>query len=351
MRDSASARPSPAAPAGAFRSALSPPSPAPPLRVSRHQLIFSFSFARSRESASRRPASDSEPRAASSAAGQPRTREGLHAPASQPTPGILQPGEATGAHPAAGTDSQLLSPPLASARDPGTSRFSGTGAEGSGVRELENSSTSPDPQTETLISGAWRTEGSDGGYGKQGQKRQSAGRDAIPRVTESGGMWQRQPGGPSPPGRRSLFQPGPLPLHCHQLPPPCGVRKTGELRPLLPLTFLPAWGLATSPRRLGWRPGSSAPHDPRVPLCERPRQVAGGRLRAVVRGAWPRAGGIRMGRGSQDRAGGNLLQPRPVSALTRGRRSASARGQGLSPKPAGSRAVPGLRRQPPHSEI
>ncbi|XDA75931.1 hypothetical protein R6Z07F_006095 [Ovis aries] len=61
-----------------------------------------FVKARSRESASRRPASDSEPRAASSAAGQPRTREGLHAPASQPTPGTLQPGEATGANPAAG---------------------------------------------------------------------------------------------------------------------------------------------------------------------------------------------------------------------------------------------------------
>ena len=206
MRDSASARPSPAALARAFGSALSPPPPAPPLRVSRHQLIF-FSFARSRERASRRPASDSEPRAASSAAGQPRTREGLPAPASQPTPGILQPGEATGANPAAGKDSQLLSPPLASARDPGTSRFSGTGAEGSGVRELANSSTSPDPQTETLVSGAWRTEGSDVGSGKQGQKRQSAGRDAIPRVTESGGMWQWQPGGPSRPGRRALFQP------------------------------------------------------------------------------------------------------------------------------------------------
>lgn len=153
------------------------------------------------------------------------------------------------------------------------------------------------------------------------------------------------------PGVAPSCSPAPSPCTVTSSPPPCGVRKTGELRPLLPLTFLPAWGLATSPRRLGWRPGSSAPHDPRVPLCERPRQVAGGRLRAVVRGAWPRAGGIRMGRGSQDRAGGNLLQPRPVSALTRGRRSASARGQGLSPKPAGSRTVPGLRRQPPHHEI
>ena len=41
----------------------------------------------------------------------------------------VEPGEATGANPAAGKDSQLLSPPLASARDPGTSRFSGTGAD------------------------------------------------------------------------------------------------------------------------------------------------------------------------------------------------------------------------------
>ena len=96
--------------------------------------------------------------------------------------------------------------------------------------------------------------------------------------------------GPEP-ARASRPLPARDPLHCYQLPLPCGVRKTGELRPLLPLTFLPAWGLATSPRRLGWRPGSPAPHDPRVPLCERPRQVAGGRLRAVVRGAWPRAGG------------------------------------------------------------
>lgn len=96
--------------------------------------------------------------------------------------------------------------------------------------------------------------------------------------------------GPEPAGA-SRPLPARHPLHCHQLPLPCGVRKTGELRPLLPLTFLPAWGLATSPRRLGWRPGSPAPHDPRVPLCERQRQVAGGRLRPVVLGAWPRAGG------------------------------------------------------------
>lgn len=57
----------------------------------------------------------------------------------------------------------------------GPSQLPGAGAEGSGVKELENSSTSADPRKETLASGAWRTEGSDGGSGKKGQERQSAG--------------------------------------------------------------------------------------------------------------------------------------------------------------------------------
>ncbi|KAI5947836.1 Muscarinic acetylcholine receptor M2 [Manis javanica] len=59
--------------------------------------------ARSRQTASRRPASDSERRAAGPRAAQPRTREGLLPPAScQPSPRRAQPGPATGAKPEAG---------------------------------------------------------------------------------------------------------------------------------------------------------------------------------------------------------------------------------------------------------
>lgn len=100
---------------------LSPRLPAPPLRVSRHQLIFPFSLARSRQTASRRPASDSERRAAGPRAAQPRTREGLLPPAScQPSPRRAQPGPATGAKPEAGKGTALPSSRLALPRDPGT---------------------------------------------------------------------------------------------------------------------------------------------------------------------------------------------------------------------------------------
>ena len=161
-------------------------------------------------------------------------------------------------------------------------------------------------------------------------------------------------GGPEPAGARSLLQPA----------APASFTNSPSLR------CPQAWGASPSPAprvssslgsghvslalggearfpRPGTIPGFSLPNSS---LGARARLPEGGfALRSKERGQG-RGVAVRMGRGSQDR-GGSLLQPRPVSARPRGRRSASARGQGLSPKPAGSRTVPGLRRQPPHNEL
>lgn len=162
-------------------------------------------------------------------------------------------------------------------------------------------------------------------------------------------------GGPEPARARSLLQPA----------APASVTNSPSLR------CPQAWGASPSPAarvssslgsghvsqafgvearfpRPGTIPGFSVPNSS---LGARARLPEGGfALWSKERGQG-RGVGVRMGRGSQDRGGGSLPQPRPVSARPRGRRSAAAGGQGLSPKPAGSRTVPGLRRQPPHNEL
>lgn len=105
------------------------------------------------------------------------------------------------------------------------------------------------------------------GGGKRGKAR---GGGAIPRVTESGGMWRWQPASRAC-GSSLPFQ------RASPLPKMLSGEGRGELCPFLSLTLLPAGGLATYPERLGWRPGSPRPRTvPWLRLLSSPLGAAAG---------------------------------------------------------------------------
>lgn len=142
------------------------------------------------------------------------------------------------------------------------------------------------------------------GGSKRGKAR---GGGAIPRVTESGGMWRRQPASRA---CRALlsFQPA------SPLPKMLSWKRQGELRPFLPLTLPLVGGSGHVSRAFGVEaqlapapqsPGSAFRAAPWVPALGRWRETWCCGPRTSAKGCREWGGGvIRMRKGSQDRGRG-----------------------------------------------